>query len=248
MAGSSDSASRFAPVFEHCAAHGSYQANALDDQGHERWVAGCPKCRQEARIRALAGQAAIPPLFQGKSLADYRAETPGQQAALQVAREFAESCLRPGHPGNLVFCGNPGTGKSHLACAAVLQAMASGRSALFLPAEKAIRTLWNPPSGKTTDMMLDAYAAIDLLILDDIGNRNTSEAGRATLGGLIETRNLAVKPLLLTSNLPLNGAGGSKPLRDFLGARAYDRLREPSCFVALFDWGSYRGSQRITPL
>lgn len=233
----------FRPVFMTCGNHGAYQANALDERGHERWLPGCPRCRQDVRIRALSGQAAIPPRFQGKTLDNFQCQLPGQLDALASAREMADEIAAGGLGAvrNAVFIGRHGTGKSHLACAIAGTAMMAGRSALFIGAGRAVQSVWAPPAGKTAQEVVDGLAAVDLLILDDVGHRHLSEAARATLADILGARYEAARPSLLTTNLPLSGPENEPSLCACIGLRAYDRLWENGCRVVVFDWPSLRG-------
>lgn len=239
----------FRPFFATCEVHGPYQANVLDDRGHERWFPGCQRCRQDARIRAMSGQATIPPRFHGKTLDNYHCQLPAQFAALTAAREMVaeiaagERCSAR----NAVFIGRHGTGKSHLACAIARESMMAGRTALFISAGRAVQSVWTPPAGQTAQKVVDGFAAIDLLVLDDVGHRHLPEAARATVADLLGARHEAARPTLLTTNLPLTGPDYEPSLYACIGLRAYDRLWEDGCRVIVFDWPSSRGAVQFAP-
>lgn len=237
--------SPFAPRYRQCEKHGDYQANALDEQGMERWVAHCPKCTAEQRTRSLLDRAAIPLRFQDRELGSYLAETVGQNQALAVAREFALSFTDALRTGTcLTFVGKPGTGKTHLACGIALHVMRDGYTALFVTASELIRVVrstWRRDAEKTEEQVLNEFAAVELLVIDEVGVQFGTEAEQVTLFEIINRRYSNARPMVLLSNLPVaSDDPKQRTLRDYLGDRAYDRLREGGGKLVVFDWPSYR--------
>lgn len=245
---SSDLRAHFQPHYELCANHGRYQASVVDEHGHERWFpGGCPQCRAEARVLTLTGRAAIPPVFLRRTLESFMAKTPAQRSALEAAHEYAANFGTAGQEWrNMILAGTPGTGKTHLACGIAQRIMQNGHSALFQSAAHAIQSIWERASGTSERAALNGLASIDLLILDELGLRFYSESGQAILSEIVNCRCEAGKATILLSNLPISAAGGQRNLRDCLGVRGWDRLREGGCKVVVFDWESYRGTRQIT--
>ena len=236
----------FRPHFQPCEKHGDYQANMLDDAGKERWIASCPKCLAESRTRRLIDRAAIPLRFQDRELGNYRADTSGQEYALAAAKEFAGGFVEAMQRGScLTLVGNPGTGKTHLACGIAQQIMREGYTALFVTvsdAIRAVRSTWRRESEKTEDQVLNGFASVDLLILDEVGVQFGTEAEQVTLFEIINRRYSNLKPMVLLSNLPASSDDPKqRSLRDYLGDRAFDRLREGGGRLIVFDWPSWRG-------
>lgn len=238
----------FRPLYENCDRHGQYQANRQRADGTEEHFGHCPRCRAEAGTKLLVQRAAIPVRFQDRTFESFKVENEGQRHALAIAQGYAETfathAVRRGTC--LVFVGNPGCGKTHLACAIAMHLQREGFSALFLTVLEAIRKVrasWGRKGAtEDEDEVLRQLAALDLLILDEVGVQYGTQAEETTLTEIINRRYQDCRPTILLSNLPLVATAGEKTLRDFLGARAYDRMREGGGAVVPFDWSSMRGS------
>lgn len=218
---------------------------------------GCPACTEAARQRNVEEQrefearerqrrvasalksCGIPPLLARCRFENYRVTLPGQQEALEVARDFAarfdeyrERCE------NLIFAGNCGTGKDHLACAIAMRLMSAGRTAYFGTAREVVMDLrrsWDDASAPSEHDVTAMLKGVDLLVLSDVGAGATSDAARDQLCTVIDGRTVHLRPTIITTNLPPDA------LKEALGDRAYDRFRGTR--VVPFDWGSYRGSR-----
>jgi len=238
-----------------CDRHGKYTAElffVLD-----RWIGGrCPVCdeesereqqelrkrqeseKKEARISALMGRSGIPKRFEVRTLASYQAGSDSQKRVLKIAQRMAES--DPEQGTSLVFCGKPGTGKTHLACGIALDWIQAGRPAYFMTVLAAIRSIkstYSPASDRTEDDAIRALTEVDLLILDEIGVQLGTEHEKMLLFEIINERYQQMRPTILISNLTRD------ELTEYLGARVMDRFRESGAVVA-FDWDSYRGSKQ----
>lgn len=241
----SSPAPQFRAHFGKCDTHGDYQQNFLDDAGCERWLPSCPHCARETRVRSLVDRAAIPPRFQDRTLESYRAESEGQARALRVAQSYAERFDEALAVGRcLTFVGKPGTGKTHLACAIARRVMQDGRTALFVSVSdliRSVRATWGKKTGKTEEDVLNAYTAVDLLVIDEVGAQYGSEAEQVTLFEVIDRRYKNLRPMIVLSNLPVQSDDPDQPtLKAFLGDRGFDRLREGGGRLVMFDWPSYR--------
>lgn len=235
----------FKPEFRDCARHGSYQVSFADKGGSARYLANCPRCVNDFALQRLVDRAAIPPRFQDSELTNYRAECEGQKRALALSIDFAANFDEVTQRGAcLTFVGRVGTGKTHLACAIAQQVMREGYSALFITVSeliRAVRATWGKDKVKTEEQVLKAFASVDLLILDEVGGQHGSDSEEQVLFEVINRRYSNMKPMILMSNLPLFSEDTEQRLlKDYLGERAFDRLREGGGKMVVFDWETYR--------
>lgn len=70
---------------------------------------------------------------------------------------------------NIVFIGNPGTGKTHLSVAIGIKALMKGFKVLFTPVSEMLQALNASRADNSYYQKVDHYLAPDLLILDELG-------------------------------------------------------------------------------
>lgn len=228
--------------YEECPTHGSW-LRSVYSQEQQEWHAvlpiGCPACRRDAQMRTLLQRTAIPPRFAGCTFDTFTVELPEQQKALSACRDYADDFKQMHDKGVcIVLRGNVGTGKNHLACAIARQVSTQGYSSVLLTVSEIIqriRATWDRQSSETETEIIERFADINLLILDEVGRQYGSEAERITLFQVIDARYRAMQPTMVISNLL------PTEIIDSLGRAAYDRLRENKGILVNFDWESHRG-------
>lgn len=238
-----------------CETHGEYRGTSIFAVGKWR-QSPCPKCSEErkaaeqeaeknrqaqqriARIEQLIGRSCIPMRFRERTFANFRAENDSQKRALQVSQAYAERFEdRLAHGGGLVFCGKPGTGKTHLACAIANKVIQAGRAAVFATVIQAIRSVketYRKDAEETEQQAINALISPDLLILDEVGVQFGTETEKMIMFEILNGRYENMRPTIVLSNLAQSELG------DYLGARVVDRLQEGGGVVVAFDWDSYR--------
>jgi len=70
---------------------------------------------------------------------------------------------------NVVFIGDPGTGKTGLAIGLLRQALVSGRRGRFIKAQDLLDELYASPADRSTPRLLRSLAGYDLLVIDELG-------------------------------------------------------------------------------
>lgn len=240
-----------------CPHHGEYMAAVFNILGSVT-RSNCPKClernaaEREARVReeaarkkrelvaSLFRRSAIPARFEDRTLANYHAQNDGQRRALKMASRYVETFDDPNSAGgSLVFCGKPGTGKTHLACA-IGHALIDGQHAVLfssvLAAVRHIKETYRKDSTRTESDAIGDLVEPDLLILDEIGVQIGSEHEKMLVFEIINERYQQCRSTVLISNL------NQDELTSYLGERVMDRFREAGGVIA-FDWTSYRGTK-----
>ncbi len=240
-----------------CESHGEYESKGFSLTGRHMHWSMCPTCRSELLAKEEAAkkiaeveeaqrcvelnlrQAGIPIRFRGKSFDSYEVGTDGKERARAVAMEFAANFKNHYEEGTtLVLSGRPGTGKSHLAMAIAQQIMPS-YTAFYTSAIDAVRMVrdtWRKGSDRSEIDVLDELSRVDLLILDEVGVQYGSDSEQITLFDIIDKRYRNMMPIILLTNQ--NKVG----MKEFLGDRSFDRLREGGIWVT-FDWDSNRGAR-----
>lgn len=137
----------------------------------------------------------------------------------------------------MIFCGTPGTGKTHLACSIANYLVAEDYSPLFISVIKAIRRIketYRRDSVFKEQDIFDRFTSFDLLILDEIGVQFGTRAEEMIVTEIINERYEANKPTILISNLPVDG------LAKYLKPRVMERMEENGGIIVAFDWKSHR--------
>ncbi|OGE25038.1 hypothetical protein A3C26_04375 [Candidatus Daviesbacteria bacterium RIFCSPHIGHO2_02_FULL_39_12] len=93
----------------------------------------------------------------------------------QEILEFA-TCHFLEKKANIVFIGQPGTGKIHLSVALSLQALGRGRTVLFTTVWDMINTLQQSRADYSYQKKIQTFLKPDLLILDELGYRSMAES------------------------------------------------------------------------
>jgi DNA replication protein DnaC len=203
---------------------------------------------KEARRRLMIAR--VPPRFEGKTFETFEVKTPEQKDVLGVAREYVQHFPANYKAGRcLIFLGGVGTGKTHLANAIIQRLIDTEHPSpdtdrvLFYTAKYAtaaeiiqrIRDTWRRDAKFSTEEVVERFAGVDLLVIDEIGGGVGTDNERALLFEVLDLRYRTTRPTLVISNC------GREGLILALGARAMDRLCENGGGVlCVFDWESHR--------
>jgi DNA replication protein DnaC len=127
-------------------------------------------------------------------LADGKTYTSQQAESLKRAKMFAQSFVRD-YPGKdqagLLFMGNSGVGKTHLAIAALKELLTRGHTGYFCEYGALLREIQQSYSTETeaTEIRLLApILSMEVLVIDDLGCIKPSDWVRDTIGYILNTR------------------------------------------------------------
>lgn len=240
-----------------CPLHGEYLANEVWLGGQLKEVSECPDCfklnkaqraieeekarkQEEAKNRlARIKETRMPLEYQGKDFSTFITETESQRNALAMAKRFVNGWEKAKAGGyGLLFLGGCGTGKTHLACAIMLELL--DKYACFYPRYykvseifSAVRNTWQPGATTNEEETIKFFSSIQLLVIDEVGVQKGSESEKRILFSILDNRVTSKKPTILMTNL------GSKDFVCVLGDRLYDRIRS-KCVPVLFKGNSMR--------
>jgi len=222
----------------HCpSCDGQGRLYARDERGYEV-LRGCG-CGADPRRLSLLTGLRLPTKFLARTLGGYRAYSPAQQRSLLRARRFVDEFV-PGASGQraLLFCGPPGTGKTHL-LSGMLRELAArkgvrGRFEEFFLLLSDIRDGFS--RGLSSREWLEPLRQVDVLAIDEIGKGGKNrDFEQGILDEILSVRYNAGRPTLLATNYPRPGTVGwefkadgqsAENLEQRVGPRIYSRLHE----------------------
>ncbi len=219
--------------------------------GESHGITGVTRCDcifVERRER-IERTASIPPLYQTASLENFifPKDNPVAAQALKsvttIVRSYAREFPQTDKPG-LLFVGEPGTGKTHLAVAAGRVLIERGFECLFYDYQNLldrIRSGYDSTSGTSDKEAYRAALDSEVLLLDDLGAHRTTDWVEDTVTSIITYRCNNRKALIATTNLSdvdataASGERGNttpggrdyrRTLGESIGMRARSRLFE----------------------
>ena len=102
---------------------------------------------------------------------------------------------------NIIFIGEPGTGKSGLAMGILHRALINGYRGRFYMADELLNELYASLADRTSPHLLKRLANYDILVIDELGYMTLNEEKINMFFKLIDLR-YRKKPTIITTNLP----------------------------------------------
>jgi DNA replication protein DnaC len=202
-------------------------------------------CTETGADTRLLVAARIPKRYAHCDLEGFEPQNRILEKARDAARKWVDRWpdIEEGH--GLLFHGNPGAGKTHLAVG-ILRDLVTRKNArgLFFEQRELLKTLqgtFEPGSVRSESDVLGPVHGAEILVLDDVGAGRTTEWARDVLHEIIAHRYNNRLSLILTTNCPLTDDSRSKnkqggvlgvlTLQDKLGDALMSRLYEMCRFV-----------------
>ncbi len=204
------------------------------------------QCAEEARAGQLQEGSGIPPNYVRATLDNFQipqdnpiART-GLGTVLMQVRSFVREFPASERPG-LLLAGDTGTGKTHLAVAALKAIIDKGHEGIFFDYQNLldrIRSSYDKTSGSSDKEAYRSALDAEVLLLDDLGSHRVTDWVEDTVTSIVTYRCNHRKPLIATTNLSPDDTGpaayttpggtdvGKKTLAEAIGARARSRLFE----------------------
>jgi DNA replication protein DnaC len=200
----------------------------------------------------------IPRRYEHCTLETFEPGNASLAAALERAVAFCEGYPHLGADEGLgiLFSGDNGVGKTHLAVAVLRELVerkgVRGRYWDFHELIREIKSSYDPETRTTELMVLEPVVEADVLLLDDLGAWKMTEWMNDTLFYILNSRYMAKRPTLITTNyqdVTREEAIAADPLRrrEFLVERIGQRLRSrlmEMCLVVRLQGGDHRQARQ----
>ena len=142
--------------------------------------------------------------------------------AYQMSKKYVEEFEKFKETGRgLLFFGNYGTGKTHLAAAVLQNVIKKGYTGVFMSVPELIskiRASWS--NDENEGDMIDIISETDLVVMDDLGAENTKDWVKERLFVILNRRYEAMLPTIFTTNCNM------EELKRKTGGRIHSRLME----------------------
>ncbi len=245
-----------------CETHGTYRYTAFKSGN---LVVGqvCPAClaarqtelgqkhaaelkvREERKLTERMRHAGIPPLFEKSTFDTYEAIIPEAQYCLQIMRQYAEQfagILAEAPATGAILVGNPGTGKTHLACSLIRSLIERGYSARYTSIPALLSELREANRGvhdMNVSAMIRELASVQLLVLDEYGIHTQQAVDYQFLFQLVDARYRNNVPTIMITNVHLDDVARE------LDERFLERIRGRYVTELVFDWNSWREKRGV---
>ena len=244
------------PEILNCEKHGDYEVKYTQIADRKCWVFDtCMKCvaetnaaerlKEEAETEArnidnekrrrenVRVNAGISKRNLYKTFDDYKCGSEGQHKAKSDCVKFVNEF--PSEK-SMIMVGGVGTGKTLLASAMIDSLVDNNRCEMIKVIEliRHLKATWNKDSENTEEGIIEHFIKLDLLVLDEVGSQFGSDTEKLFIFDIIDGRYQDMKQTILISNLDING------IKEVIGERCVDRLREGGGSMIAFDWASSR--------
>jgi len=205
----------------------------IDTDGVSR-VVRCD-CWHQRLYASLMKNARVPRRYTHCELTNFETHTDSQRQAHRRAMRLVEQF--PAVEKGLLFYGDAGVGKTHLAVALMKEAIRrKGARAVFYETRellKLVRDSYNARVESTELEVLRPVLEAELLVLDDLGAEKKSEWVEETIGLLVNTRYSEKRVTVFTTNLTDTENTEPSSFAYQLGLRTRSRLKEMCDWVPI---------------
>jgi DNA replication protein DnaC len=195
-------------------------------------------CRAAALKREKLETAGIPERYRDCTIDGFYDNGPELKKAKRTAREFVDRF--PFVDAGLLFIGDSGLGKTHLACAILSELITTkGVRGLYADSSNLLNRIaasFRPDADASREAVLAPYTGAELIVLDEIGATPPHLWVQDVLYDLLNTRYNNKKITIVTTNYadePENASGPKMALEDRVGNRTRSRLYEMCLAVPL---------------
>ena len=186
--------------------------------------------KHEARTAKLTRECNLGRRFLSRTFENFN--TSGNEEAFTKAKKYADRFCQADEriSTGLLFIGNAGTGKTHLAAAIMNHLIAESIPAMFITSIELFGLLRDFDNQKER---LKKIKSVPLLVLDDLGKEKITDWNREKLFEIINARYEDYLPVIITTN------DTTRELNQNVGEAIYSRLCE-TCELVPMKGKDYR--------
>lgn len=183
--------------------------------------------RTQTRLQRLTRKARFPYL---KTIDDFDFTLQSTLRAALLGSFLAPDFVTEGR--SLILQGKTGRGKTHLAVAIAYRAIQNGFDAFFTTAAQLIEDLSNASHLGRLHKVLPVYTHPHVLVVDEVGYLSYGPDAANVLYHVVNDRHLRKRPMVFTTNKPLNQWGRALHDPD-LAAAILDRVLERGRLITM---------------
>jgi len=213
--------------------------------GDDLRVEACA-CQGDLRRQQRMAGANIPKRYQRCTLDTFRDSAPVLRNAKSLVQTFVNLWPNIPHGKGLLLMGGCGSGKTHLAVAALNEVVNDGKPgrvvfANFQDLIQEIQASFDPDQTATKAEIMRPLLEADLLVLDELGSVKPTQFVQDILYYVINTRYNEERATIFTTNYLDHPADVKlEKLEDRIGTRLRSRLYEMADTINFGNAGDYR--------
>jgi DNA replication protein DnaC len=193
-------------------------------------------CQGDLRRRQRLVSAQIPKRYQHCTLESFKEKMPVLKNAKARVQEFVDLWPSTDEGRGLLLIGPCGSGKTHLAVAALVEIINSGKPGRVLFSNfqdliQEIQASFDSDEVPSKSELLRPLLETDLLVLDELGSQKPTTFVQDILYYVINTRYNEERTTIFTTNYTDNPDAKEEPLAARIGTRLRSRLYEMANLV-----------------